>query len=68
VLFSLADRGVVVRGVIDCLIRKCDGSVTVLEFKTGSPRELDRIQLELYVRAARSMFPDVPVDGRLVYV
>jgi ATP-dependent helicase/nuclease subunit A len=66
--FSLADRGVVVRGVIDCLIRKCDGSVTVLEFKTGSPRELDRIQLELYVRAARSMFPDVPVDGRLVYV
>ena len=66
--FSLADRGVVVRGVIDCLIRKCDGSVTVVEFKTGSPRELDRIQLELYVRAARSMFPDVPVDGRLVYV
>jgi ATP-dependent exoDNAse (exonuclease V) beta subunit len=66
--FSLSDDGVVVRGAIDCLIRNGDGSITVLEFKSGSPHADHRIQLQLYVRAARSMFPDVPVDGRLVYL
>ena len=66
--FSMADEGVVVRGAIDCLIRKSDGSIVVLEFKCGAPQRLHQIQLDLYVRAAGSMFPDAPVEGRLVYL
>jgi RecB family exonuclease len=66
--FSIADEGVVVRGAIDCLIRKPDGSIVVLEFKCGAPQRFHQIQLDLYVRAAGSMFPDAPVEGRLVYL
>lgn len=66
--FSIAEDGVVVRGAIDCLIRKPDGSIVVLEFKSGAPQTIHQIQLDLYVRAARSMFPDAPVEGRLVYL
>jgi hypothetical protein len=66
--FSLVEQGAIVRGAIDCLIRKPDGGVTVLEFKSGSPSADHRIQLDLYVRAARSMFPDARVEGRLVYL
>jgi ATP-dependent helicase/nuclease subunit A len=58
---------VVLRGTIDCLIQKDDGSIVVLEFKTGRPRPSHQRQLDLYVDAARAMFPGVAVDGRLVY-
>ncbi|MBW8714041.1 MAG: PD-(D/E)XK nuclease family protein, partial [Acidobacteria bacterium] len=59
--------GRVLRGTIDCLIRQADGSLTVLEFKSGRPRQSHQEQLDIYVRAARSVFPDVPVTGRLIY-
>ena len=59
---------VIRRGVIDCLARRPDGRVTVLEFKTGRPRPEHRRQLDAYVRAARALFPGAAVDGRLVYV
>ena len=61
------EGAVVRRGTIDCLIRSSDGRVTVLEFKTGGPRPEHQQQLDLYVAAARVMFPKVPVQGRLVY-
>ena len=61
------DRREIVRGAIDCLAVGPDGSVTVLEYKTGRPRPVHRAQLDLYVRAARSLFPEVRVDGRLIY-
>jgi ATP-dependent exoDNAse (exonuclease V) beta subunit len=59
--------GQVVRGVIDCLARTPGGEVVVLDFKTGVARETDRRQLDVYVEAARGLFPDRPVRGLLVY-
>ena len=58
---------VVRRGTIDCLVRSPNGQVTVLEFKTGSPRPEHQQQLDSYVAAARAMFPKAPVRGQLVY-
>ena len=54
-------------GTIDCLARGRDNRTMVLEFKTGPPRPEHRRQLESYMVAARSMFPDAKVDGRIVY-
>jgi ATP-dependent helicase/nuclease subunit A len=59
---------VVVRGSIDCLARHPDATITVLELKTGRRHAWHHHQLDLYVRAARSLFPGVTVDGRLVYL
>jgi ATP-dependent exoDNAse (exonuclease V) beta subunit len=59
---------VVVRGSIDCLARRADGTATVLELKTGRRRDWHQHQLDLYVRAARCLFPGLTVDGRLVYL
>ena len=58
---------VVRRGTIDCLTRDAEGRITVLEFKTGRPRAEHARQLDAYVAAARAMFPEAAVDGRLVY-
>ena len=57
-----------VRGTIDCLRRRPDGRVTVVEVKTGAPRPEHRAQLELYLEAARALFPGGQVDGRLLYL
>ena len=69
--FSLLVPGtepaLVLRGTIDCLVSKPDGSVTVLEFKTGRRRQFHQRQLDLYVEAARACFPGALVDGVLVY-
>ena len=62
-----AGRPAVLRGAIDCLARDPDGRVTVLEFKTGAPHPDHRRQLDAYVAAARAMFPEAAVVGRLVY-
>jgi ATP-dependent exoDNAse (exonuclease V) beta subunit len=59
--------GVIVRGAIDCLIRRPSGEIIVLELKTGSPRMSHDRQLALYVDATRLLFPDASVRGRLVY-
>jgi ATP-dependent helicase/nuclease subunit A len=45
----------IVRGTIDCLVERADGGLTVVEFKTGRPRDAHRRQLDLYVRAVRAM-------------
>jgi ATP-dependent helicase/nuclease subunit A len=69
--FSLADPDLtplVLRGTIDCLVRKPDGSIAVMEFKTGAPRPVHDRQLDIYVRAARAVFPDSSVEGRLIYL
>ena len=60
------DEGVI-RGTIDCLIRREDGSLTVLEFKTGRPRPEHRVQLDLYRRAAEQICPGARVESLLVY-
>ncbi len=58
---------VIYRGTIDCLVERPDGSLVVLEFKTGAPRPAHERQLALYVEAARILFANRSVDGHLVY-
>ena len=62
-----ASSPVILRGTFDCLIRRRDGGVTVLELKTGKPAPEHDQQLEIYLTAARAMFPGTPVEGKLVY-
>jgi ATP-dependent helicase/nuclease subunit A len=62
------DTSVIVRGTIDCLVRRADGSVAILEFKTGKQRAWHQEQLALYVAAARTLFPTARVEGHVIYV
>ena len=57
----------VLRGTIDCLVRRPDGTIVVLEFKTGIPFAGHGRQLDLYIRAASDLFPGAAVTGRVVY-
>jgi ATP-dependent helicase/nuclease subunit A len=67
--FSLrrADAGGIVRGTIDCMAQLQSGVIRVLEFKTGTPRPAHEHQLAIYVDAARALFPDTVIEGKLVY-
>ena len=65
--FTMRLDGVVIRGVIDCLIRTAPGRMTLLEFKTGRPHDDHRVQLGFYRQAAERLFPGVTIDARLVY-
>jgi ATP-dependent helicase/nuclease subunit A len=65
--FSFFADGCIVRGAIDCLIRRTDGSVRILEFKTGRRRDEHQRQAELYRRAAAAVFPDASVAVDVVY-
>ena len=66
--FSTADDGKLVRGTIDCIARTGPAQITVLEFKTGRPRDWHEAQLHLYRRAVERLFPDDQVRAELVYV
>ena len=59
--------GTLVRGTIDCVVRSASDRMTVLEFKTGRPRDEHRLQLDVYRRAAERLFPGCAIDARLVY-
>jgi ATP-dependent helicase/nuclease subunit A len=63
----VAHPEIVLRGSIDCLVERPDGSVLVLEFKTGRPKPEHQRQLETYLDAARAMFPGAVVEGRVLY-
>jgi ATP-dependent exoDNAse (exonuclease V) beta subunit len=65
--FTMQADGRIVRGTIDCLVTSA-ARVTVLEFKTGRPRHEHQAQIEVYRAAARALFPDMPVESRLVYM
>jgi hypothetical protein len=41
--------------------------VLVLELKTGKPLAEHRQQLDVYIGAARALFPGASVEGRLIY-
>ncbi len=62
-----AGGAVIVRGSIDCLAEQLDGRVVVVEFKTGRRHPWHAAQLELYLRAAKAIFPGRPVESRLIY-
>jgi RecB family exonuclease len=74
--FSLrvtADSGPsIVRGTIDCLVRRSPGRFTVVEFKTGRPHDSHGRQLDLYLQAVRAMRLEdegrPKVDGVLIYL
>jgi ATP-dependent helicase/nuclease subunit A len=65
--FSFAADGRIIRGAIDCLIRHDDGSIHILEFKTGRRRAEHRRQAEIYRRAAEAIFADKVVAVDVVY-
>jgi ATP-dependent helicase/nuclease subunit A len=65
--FTLWLDGRIVRGTIDCLVETSPGVFTLLEFKTGGERPEDRHQIELYLHAARQLFPGASIDARVVY-
>jgi hypothetical protein len=60
-------EGTIVRGTFDCLVERASGVIDVLEFKTGQPTSEHQRQLEAYVAAARALFPERIVQGRLIY-
>lgn len=68
--FSYARAGTptaVLRGAIDCLVLRPDGSLVVLELKTGRPSPAHQQQLDVYVAAARVLYPNATVTGHLIY-
>jgi RecB family exonuclease len=65
--FSLSVDDRIVRGTIDCLVRRADGQIAVLEFKTGRRRPEHEAQTALYQQAARSLFPGSGVITQLLY-
>ena len=62
-----ASSQMILRGTFDCLVLRADGGVTVLELKTGKPGPDHGGQLDIYLTAARAMFPGTAVEGKLVY-
>ncbi len=65
--FTMRLDGAVLRGTIDCLVRTAPHRMTVLEFKTGRPRDDHQAQLDRYRQAAGRLFPGVTIDAHLVY-
>jgi ATP-dependent helicase/nuclease subunit A len=64
--FTFDNDGSIVHGAIDCLV-VTEEKVTILEFKTGSPRPEHQAQADLYRRAAEALFPGSAVAARLFY-
>jgi ATP-dependent helicase/nuclease subunit A len=57
----------ILRGTFDCVVRRRDGGITILELKTGKPLPEHQQQLDIYLTAARALFPGTAVEGTLVY-
>jgi len=66
VSFSLLRQGQLVRGTIDSLFLFED-RVLVVDYKTGAPRPEHRLQIELYLEAARELFPGLHTEGIVFY-
>jgi hypothetical protein len=63
-----APDGTVIRAVVDMIVQRPDGVVTVVELKTGAPREADARQLAAYVEAIRALAPSLIVESRMIRV
>jgi ATP-dependent helicase/nuclease subunit A len=57
----------ILRGTFDCLVRRRDGGITILELKTGKRLPEHQQQLDIYLTAARALFPGTAVEGKLMY-
>jgi ATP-dependent helicase/nuclease subunit A len=58
----------ILRGAIDCLIRRNDGSALIVELKTGRRHASHQRQLDHYVRAVEASQPGVRVERMLIYL
>jgi ATP-dependent helicase/nuclease subunit A len=66
--FTLRTEGGFVRGTIDCLYRRPDGTFVVLEFKTGRRQSEHQTQANLYREAVQALAPaGAPVEVHVVY-
>ena len=64
---TLRTQHEIVRGTIDCVVGRADGTIDVFEFKTGHAHPSHDAQLSLYVDGIRALYPGVAVTGRLIY-
>ena len=64
---TLRTDGEVLRGTVDCVVARADGTIEVFEFKTGLAHPSHEAQLSLYVNGMRALFPGSVVTGRLIY-
>jgi RecB family exonuclease len=58
---------VMVRGLVDCLVVRSDGTATVLEFKTGTTRPAHAEQVSAYVRALSAALPHLRISAKIMY-
>jgi hypothetical protein len=67
--FSLVEPGGarVIRGTIDALIRRPDGSIEVIALQENPPDPRHEQTLALFVEAARQIFPGAIVNERTHY-
>ena len=65
--FTMRIDGRIVRGTIDCVVETAPGTFTVLEFKTGRERLVDREQVQLYLQALGQLFDGASIGARIVY-
>jgi DNA helicase-2/ATP-dependent DNA helicase PcrA len=67
--FSIEIDGFHVVGEIDCLARRPDGELVVLDYKaTGSEKEESNRQLPLYILACKELFEESITTAGYVYV
>jgi ATP-dependent exoDNAse (exonuclease V) beta subunit len=59
--------GVLVRGVIDCVVVTPEGRATLVEFKTGRPRPEHEAQAAICAAALRGALGIAAVDVKIVY-
>jgi ATP-dependent helicase/nuclease subunit A len=64
---SASADSAILRGTIDWLVHRSDGTIVVVELKTGAPQPTHAEQLEIYVRAVYSIYPGARIEGRLLY-
>ena len=68
--FSMRLEGgppVVVHGVVDAIARRPDGTLVVVEIKTGRPAPWHQAQVALYEEAVRRLYPGQPVVSVLAH-
>jgi ATP-dependent helicase/nuclease subunit A len=64
--FALVHEGRVLRGMIDSLVL-LPGRIVVIDYKTGGARSEHKMQMELYLEAARVLFPQKDMEGLVFY-
>jgi hypothetical protein len=64
---SMRAPGGFIQGAVDCVVTAPDGSLTVLEFKTGARRPEHELQATLYANALSAACPGRRIDVKILY-